>query len=304
MSENYLVYGANGGQGGAVVRALLARDKRVRVLARDPERSVFRGDARVEIVPGDLDDSDSLRRASAGVTGVYLMMPLSFDYERTSRWGRNAIDAASASQASLLVFNTSGLQLDDAVGLASFDQKLELRRYLEQASIPSITLNGTLYMDNLTAPWSAPGIVHQGVVAYPLPAEMRVSWISWEEAAAYAVAALERPDLAARKTALQLGGVEALTGTQLAAILARVLRKSIRYVDLPLAQLELGLNQAFGPPAGTELAANYAWLARPRERSPLDVDLTRARAELPVPQRRFEDWARDVPWTVLSGAAP
>ena len=303
MSEKYLVYGANGGQGGAVVRALLARDKRVRVLSRDPAKSAFREDARVEHVLGDLDDVASLRRASEGVTGVYLMIPLSFDYPRTSRWGQNAVDAASDANARLLVFNTSGLLLKEPVGIGSFDGKLKLRRYLEQARIPSITLSGTLFMGNLAAPWSAPGIVHQGVVAYPLPENQRVSWISWEQAAAYAVAAFERPDLAASKTALELGGPEALTGTQLAATLSRVLRKPIRYFQLPLPQLEAGIDQAFGAPAGRELAANYAWLGRPRERSPLDVDLTRARAELPVPEQRFEAWASEVPWASLAGGA-
>lgn len=302
MSEKYLVYGANGGQGGAVARALLARGKRVRVLARQPERSAFLGDERVEVVPGDLDDLASLQRASDGVTGVYLMIPLSFDYPRTSRWGRNAIDAASRSGAELLVFNTSGVLLDEPVGLGSFDGKLELRRYLQQARIPSITLSGTLYMDNLAAPWSAPSIVHQGIVAYPLPPEQRVSWLSWQEAAAFAVAAFDRADLAARKVVLALGGAEALTGPEIAAALSRVLHKPVHYANLPLAQLEAGLNQAFGAPAGTELAANYAWLTRLRERSPLEVDVTRARAELPVPERRFESWASEVPWSMLAGA--
>jgi uncharacterized protein YbjT (DUF2867 family) len=231
-------------------------------------------------------------------------MPLSFDYPRTSRWGRNAIDAASSAGVGLLVLNTGGILLDEKVGLSSFDGKLELRQYLEQARIPSVTLSSTIYMGNLAAPWSAPSIVHRGVVAYPLPEDMKVSWISWEECAAYAVAALQRPDLAVAKTTLQLGGVEALTGSELAAALSKVLKKPIRYVNLPLPQLELGLNQAFGAPAGTELAANYGWLARPRERSLLDVDVSRARAALPVPERRFEDWARDVPWTALAGAVP
>lgn len=303
MSEKYLVYGANGGQGSAVVRALLARGRRVRVLSRDPARCAFRDDARVEVVTGELDDASSLRRASEGVTGVYLMIPLSFDYPRADRWGRNAIDAASDANVRLLVFNTSGLLLKEPVGLASFDGKLELRRYLAQARIPSITLGGTLFMGNLAAPWSAPGIVHRGVLAYPMPENQRVSWISWEQAAAYAVAAFERPDLGASKTALELGGPEPLTGIELAAALSRVLQKPISYFNLPLPQLAAGIDQAFGAPAGRELADNYAWLARPRERSPLDVDPTRARAELPVPEQRFEDWASKVPWAALAGAA-
>jgi NAD(P)H dehydrogenase (quinone) len=301
MLEKFLVYGSNGAQGGAMVRALLAQDKRVRVLARDTAQSAFRRDRRVEVVAGDLDDPKSLRDASEGVSGIYLMMPLSFDHPRVSSWGRNAIDAASQSSASLLVFNASGLVPDAPVGIPALDQKLELLRYLRDARIPNITLSGTLYMGNLGAPWSASSIVHQGVLAYPLPEALRVSWLSWEEAAAYAVAAFTRPDLGARKAVLQLGGAEALTGGQLARSLSRALDKPIRYFQLPLPQLEASLSQMFGARAGAELAEYYGWLSQPRERSLLDVDITTARTELPVPQRRFDEWSRDFPWTMLAG---
>jgi uncharacterized protein YbjT (DUF2867 family) len=301
MSEKYLVYGANGGQGGAMVRALLAKEKRVRVVARNPGRSVFRDDPRVEVVTGDLDDLASLQRACDGVSGIYLMLPLNFDHPRVSRWGQNAIDAASGSSASLLVFNAGGLVPDAPVHLPMLETKREVERYLRDSRIPSVTLRGTLYMGNLAAPWSAPSIVHRGVVSYPLPEEMLVSWISWEESAAYALAAFSRPDLGAQKAMLQLGGAEALTGTQLAAALSRAVGKPLRYAPLALEQLEQGLNQFFGAPAGTQLAEYYAWLARPRERSLLDVDITRARLELPVPQRRFQDWALETPWTILAG---
>jgi len=303
MLEKYLVYGANGAQGGAMVRALLARDKRVRVLARDPSRCAFVGDRRVEIMAGDLDDAASLRRASSGVSGVYLMMPLCFDHARVNRWAQSAIDAASDSSASLLVFNASGLVPDTAVGLPALDQKREIEGYLRNARIPSISLRGTLYMGNLGAPWSAPAIVHRGVLAYPLPEAQRVSWLSWEEAAAYALAAFGRPDLAARRAVLQLGGAEALTGTQIAESVSRALKRPVRYQQLPLEHLEAGLNQHFGAPAGTELAAFYGWLAEPRERSPLDVDISVARAELPIVPRRFTDWAAEFPWTLLAGGA-
>jgi uncharacterized protein YbjT (DUF2867 family) len=303
MLEKFLVYGANGAQGGAVVRALLARGKQVRVLARDPSRSAFASDRRVEVVGGDLSDPNSLRRASAGVSGVYLMMPLSFDHPRVAAWGRNAIDAASDASASVLVLNTSGIVPDAPVGLPALDGKLELERYLRDARVPSVTLRGTIYMGNLGAPWSAPSIVEQGVLAYPVPEDLRISWLSWEEAAAYAVAALERPELAARRAVLQLGGADALTGTQVAAAVARALKRPVRYQQLPLPALEAGLNQLFGAPAGTELAEYYGWLSQPRERSLLDVDITAARAELPVPQLRFEAWALEFPWTLLAGAA-
>ena len=87
-----LVYGANGGQGSAVVRAALAAGRKVRVLLREGSSHPF-GDA-VEVARGDLADPASLARASAGVAGVYLMIPVRADRDEIVQWGRNAIDAA------------------------------------------------------------------------------------------------------------------------------------------------------------------------------------------------------------------
>lgn len=301
MQEKYLVYGAHGFQGGAVVRALLAQGKRVRVLARTPAASPFARDERIELVSGDFDDVASLRRASAGVDGVYLMMPLSFDHPRVTQWGKNAIDAAADSSAQLLVYNTSGLVPDVPVGLPSLDTKHALERYLHDSRIPSISLRGTLYLGNLGAPWSGPRIVHHGVIAYPVPKDLRICWLSWEEAAAYAVAALARPDLAARKRVLQLGGAEAIVATRLTSAIADTLKKPMRYVELAPSELEAGMTPVLGARASAELAEFYRWVSEPRERSPLDVDTAAARAELPVPQSSVEAWAKNFPWSMVAG---
>ncbi len=60
------VLGATGQQGGAVVRALLERDRPVRALARDPGTGPARrlAHAGVEVVAADLGDPRSLRVAS------------------------------------------------------------------------------------------------------------------------------------------------------------------------------------------------------------------------------------------------
>lgn len=302
MTEKILVYGGNGAQGGAVVRALLAQGARVRLLTRSPQSGQFQRDSRIELAVGDLDDAASVKAATAGVSGVYLMLPLCYDSKKLVRWGRNAIDAAVDAGTRMLVFNTGGRGTGQAVGVPLLDAKHEVERYLQEARVPSLTLRTTLFMGNLGAPWAAAPLFNQGVLSYPLPADLPVSWISWEEAAAYAVAALRRPDLGARKLVLQSGGAEALTGRQLAEIMSRVLDRPVRYSALALEQLEPALNAMLGAPAGTEIARYYAYLAA--SGATLAVDLAQLRAELPVPQLKFEAWARDFPWAQLaSGAA-
>ena len=133
-----LVYGANGGQGSAVVRAALAAGRKVRVLLRDGSSHPF-GDA-VEVARADLSDPASLARASAGVAGVYLMIPVRADRDEIVQWGRNAIDAAVEAGVGMLVFNTSGPGSRTAVGVAGLDAKLEVEACLSHADMPSVTL--------------------------------------------------------------------------------------------------------------------------------------------------------------------
>lgn len=299
----YLVYGSNGQQGGAVVRALVSQGKRVRLLLRNPERSQFRADERVELCRGDLNDIASLRAASRGVAGVSLTLPLSFDFERTWQWGQNAIDAAADADVPTLVWNTSGLGVNEPVGVPLLDTKHLVSRYLQQARVPSVTLNATLYSGNLGAPWSAPLIVEQGMLVYPLPAEQRVSWLSWEEAASYVALALARPDLAARKLVLQMGGAQALSGHELAAAVSAAVQRSVTYVQAPMDRFAAGIDAQFGAPAGTELRRYYEWLGRRDTPSRLAVDLVPLRKELDVPQTSFDAWAREFPWALLAGGA-
>ncbi len=66
-----LVTGATGMVGSAIVRALRARDRPVRVLARDPERARVLFGSSVEIAVGDLGAPESLHRACEGIGEIY-----------------------------------------------------------------------------------------------------------------------------------------------------------------------------------------------------------------------------------------
>jgi len=66
-----LVTGATGMVGRAIVRALHARRRPVRILARDRERARALFGSSVEITVGDLGSAESLRRACEGVGEIY-----------------------------------------------------------------------------------------------------------------------------------------------------------------------------------------------------------------------------------------
>jgi len=66
-----LVTGATGMVGGAIVRALLRRQRSVRVFVRDGRRAEALFGSAVEIAVGDLADAQSVSRAAVGVGDVY-----------------------------------------------------------------------------------------------------------------------------------------------------------------------------------------------------------------------------------------
>lgn len=293
--ETVLVYGAAGAQGSAIVRAALSKGVHVRVLLRPGRANPFGGS--VDVVRGDLADRESLDRASLGVDKVVLTLPLLHDRLALVRLGRNAVDAARAAGVTLIVLNTSGPLSDGTIGSAFADALADTHAYLASSGVPAITLSPTVFCGNLTEPWSAPVIVDNGVVAYPLPADFPVSWISWEDLASYAVAALARPDLAGR--AFRVGGPEALTGIAVAEALSGAIGRSVTYFAVPLPDFAEGLAQRFGRAAASEVAAYYAWLqAQPA--SPLAVDIGPALEALPIAPTRFADWARAQAWSDLA----
>jgi NAD(P)H dehydrogenase (quinone) len=291
-SPKILVYSANSAQGIPVVSRLLREGYQVRVLVRDRDKaqSLFPED--VEILTGTLEDKASLKKANEGIDRVFLVLPLEYRFDVATTQGYNAINAARDAEVELLVFNTSTSIPNQVTNAAAFEIKRNVEQYIHQSGIPYIILRPPLYMDNLAAPWSISSIVNQSAVAYPLPPETKVSWISLEDAAAFAVEALKRPELAG--STFDIGGSEAINGHEIAERFTKVLNHPFTYQQIPIDAFEQGLNQAFGEPTGTEIAKIYRWRSAHPEDG--EVDVSTALQQLPIKLTTFEQWIRDTKW--------
>ncbi|MGL6210897.1 MAG: hypothetical protein ACRC14_13830 [Paracoccaceae bacterium] len=199
----------------------------------------------------NLETGEGLDQAFAQADVVIFTMPQDHTPGRTLRMAHSIAKAARHTPRVILNV-ASRIQPSP---LPVFTTMAQVRETL--AALPLVTLEPTVYMDNLMAPWSIPAILN-GTFAYAAPADVAVSWISHRTLAAAALAAATAPVLG---QSLRIGGPEALTGPQMATILQTHLNRPVTYAPIPLDAFAASLNAALGAPAGDRIAELYAHLA-------------------------------------------
>jgi uncharacterized protein YbjT (DUF2867 family) len=212
----YLVIGASGNVGREVTRVLAGAGEQVRVLTRDPGRAAFPDG--VEVVQGDLADTDSLESAMKGARRVYSLM------RPDPAAGRNLAAAAASQGPERVVMLTSLAAEGEGTSLALAHRTAELA--VEDTGIPWSFLRPTNFATNSLA-W-APSIRAEGIVRAPF-GTFRSAVIDPRDIAAVAVAELRSPDQGTRVHRLTGPQVLGLTGQ--VAIIGEVLGREVSYVE-------------------------------------------------------------------------
>jgi uncharacterized protein YbjT (DUF2867 family) len=109
--------------------------------------------------------------------------------------------------------------------------------------------------------------------------------------AAYAVAALNRPDLSGRS--YDIGGPEALTGTQLAEHFSEAVGKTVTYVSVSPDEYEKAIAPMFGPTVAYEVAAQVRYMI---SRGDGSVDMSATAAEFSVAPISLAQWISGHDW--------
>lgn len=226
----------------------------IRTIARSKEKADQLIEQGISAVIGNLADPAGLAEAHKGVNKVLLLMPVDFDLHQVRLYFQNAVDAAKEANIELLVVNTSVYVPEQVTNTAALEIKRELIDYVKQSGIPFIILQPTLYMENFIIP----GILNNGTLAYPVPAEEAIAWVSVEDTADFAVYALNHPELAGQT--LQVTGPEALTGNQLAELFSQSLKQEIQFFSLPVETFEAAISPMLGKETASGLAGLYHWV--------------------------------------------
>ncbi|MDL9936841.1 NmrA family NAD(P)-binding protein [Gordonia sp. ABSL1-1] len=252
----YAVTGATGGLGGAAVDALIARGvdaADIVAIVRDRGRAERLAAAGVEVRIGDYNDSSSLDSALAGVDRLLLVSGNELGSRLTQH--TNVIAAATRVGVPLIAY-TSILKADTSV-LSLAGEHLATERLLAETGVDHILLRNGWYWENYVP--SAPAAVASGVL-YGSSADGLVAGAARADYAdAAAVALIDGTG----GTIYELGGSEHLSSSDIAAAIADVAGKPVRYQDLSEADYASALRSAGLPePVAAMLADSDAGIAQ------------------------------------------
>jgi uncharacterized protein YbjT (DUF2867 family) len=245
------VVGATGAQGGGLVRAILS-DKGGPFAARAITRDVNSAKAKelaklgAEVVAGDVDDVESLKKAFKGAYGAYCVTffwaDLSAEKEKAN--ARAMAEAAKHAGVQHAIWSTfedtrKSIPLSDTrmptlqgkYKVAHFDGKAEADHYFTDLGVPTTFLLTSFYWENLIYFGAGPKRGPDGKLAITLPmGDKKLASMASEDIGKCAYGVFKKGHEFIGKTVGVAG--EHLTGAQMAAALTKALGQEVRYNDV------------------------------------------------------------------------
>jgi uncharacterized protein YbjT (DUF2867 family) len=276
-----LVVGATGILGGEICSRLVKAGKSVRALVRKsskPERVEALRSQGVELAWGDLTERASLDAACRGVEAVFSTATAiqsqqeGNTLDRVDREGQaNLVDAAKAAGVKRFVF----ISFREKKGLDFPLQaaKRATAERLKASGIPWTIIEASVFMEI----WLGPHLGFDpanGRARVFGSGDRRVSWISYHDVAALAVAAAEDP--AAANRTIEAGGPEALSHNEVVRIFEERSGRKFEVERVPEDALEAMRKNARTPVEET-FAGLMTWVSEGDE---IDMRPTLARYPL------------------------
>ncbi len=221
----------------------------VRALTRHPESEAARAleNEGVEVVAGDFNDVDSLRRAVEGVYGVFSMSTFSEQgIEGEIAQGKTLADVADRADVTHYVY-TSVAGADQKTGVPHFDSKYVIEEYIRGLGFAYTSfLRPVFFMEN----WlGMKDMINGGHLYQPLSPHVKLQQVATSDIGAFAALAFEHRDKW-KGRALQLAGDDR-SMTDIAAAFTRKLGRQVDYVQVSWDQFEKQV--------GPELTVMFRW---------------------------------------------
>jgi uncharacterized protein YbjT (DUF2867 family) len=275
-----LVTGATGQQGGAVARALLNDGQKIRIMTRHPDKAAELTKAGAEVVKGDLTNQADLQAAVRGIYGVFAMStPFEAGMDAEVRQGVLLADAAKQAGVIHYVYTSVG-SANRHTGIPHFESKWKVEQHIAKIGLPATILRPVFFMENFTT-YSKPS--PEGVLTMPLRPDRKLAMVALRDIGQFGTATFGRPkDFLGE--AIDLAGDE-LTIPEVAALFTKATRRSIRFQEFPLDQVEAAM--------GHDLATMFRWI----NDVGYAIDVPGLTQQFGIPLTSFTEWVKTVEWS-------
>jgi uncharacterized protein YbjT (DUF2867 family) len=264
--------------GSEAARLLAEREVPVRVLVRDADKAKALADAGAEIAIGDLAVPESIDEAMAGVTSVVLVSPAVPAQEL------NVVASAARAGAAHVVKATSKASAGSPIARRRWQAEIEAG--LAASAVPHTLLRSNAYMHNVLA--LAPAIAKTSGFGSSA-GNGRIGMVDARDVAAVAASIAASPAPHAGKT-YRLTGPELISYYDVAAVLSRLLGRTITYRQLTFDQDKDAMIRAGVPEQIAEMNAQAASLTADGDAAWVTDDVT---SLLNRSARSFGDFAAD-----------
>ncbi len=278
-----LITGATGQQGGAVARQLLSAGHTVKAMTRNPDSDKAKALAALgaEVVPGDLNDAASLKRAFDGAWGVFAVQNTwEAGVEGEEEQGKRTAEVAREQGVQHFVYTSVG-SAERQTGIPHFDNKWRIEETVRGLDFPSYTiLRPVFFMENWVSPWFKPAI-DEGTLAIGIKPDTRLQMIAVDDIGKYGRLAFEQHETL-NGQAIEIASDE-LTMPQVAEVVSRASGKSVAFYQVPIEQVR-------------EFSEDFAIMLEWFDRVGYGSDISGNAAKYGIEPTRFEAWAAQVNW--------
>jgi uncharacterized protein YbjT (DUF2867 family) len=284
IQKNILVTGATGQQGGAVARELITRGYRVRAMTRNPDnkKAWTLSQLGAEVVQGDLNDAESLNRATYGVWGAFAVQNTwEAGVEKEEQQGLQFAEIAKANGVHHFVYASVG-SAHRNTGIPHFENKWRIEERVRNLDFPSYTIiRPVFFMENFISDWFKPGL-DQGKLMIGLKPETVLQMIAVKDIGKYGLWAFDNHD-ELNGRALDIAG-DALTMPETAKTLSSANGTSFEFVQVPIEEVR-------------KFSEDYALMLEWFDRVGYEADIEGLSKESVIKPTSFADWAAQTDWS-------
>lgn len=228
MTNNtYAIAGVSGHTGSVAADTLLSQGHKVRVIVRDTAKGAAWQAKGAEVAVADLTDQAALTRALTGVAGAFLLLPPAMTSpspieDNTKLVATFAAAVRAAKLPHVVLLSSVGAQHPDGTGPI---RTLHVAERELAASGAALTAVRAAYFQENWA--SSLGAVAQGILPMFVAADIRYPQVATADIGRTVAGALVEGRAPGTKTVIELAGPRDYTGTEVAAILSKLVGKPI-----------------------------------------------------------------------------